>query len=175
MIAPIVVEGSFLFFVLSYSDNLNVVLNPHLKSHQVVGHGNLVWIRNLVETEQTMHDAKTVINMTRYIPGNAKQHQLVEDLKRFLVTRPIDVAYLFVAERYNKETNEGDRSVLVSVDLPGQLLAEQSDEMTNAFEFRPEKYDLDTSYTLSFMQVPDTPAGNAMIESIQPFYIKDEQ
>jgi len=172
VVAPVVVAGSFLFSALSKIDNLNVVLNPHLASHQLVYHGNLVWIRNLVESEQHMHDAKTVVNMTGSLPDNANQKKLIEDLREYLLQTSVETAYFFVAESYNKETNKGERSILIAIDLPDEMSQELSDAMNQAFAFQTEKYGLESCFTLSFMSLPDTPAGRALIESARPFYSK---
>lgn len=173
-VAPVVFHGSVLFPALSRSDNLNVVLNPNSDSYQVIYHGNLVWIKNQVDALQRQPEMKVMSNMSATMPSYANEALLKTDLATYLDQAPeVNAAYLFSVESFDRETNISVRYAMIMIESDHALLPGHIEKLEKAFEFNPEKYGLEKDYSISFMAVPNTEAGSALVNASAPFYKKE--
>lgn len=172
-VVPIILEGTILFPALSQGENLNAVLNPHLNAREIIYHSNLVWIRNQVEALSEYPEAKVMSNMTVFLPDSADQARLIADLSGYLKSvQVVERGYFFVVESYDRETNIAVRNVLVVVDSTNTISQQDIDAMEQAFEFKPEKYQLANDFTLSFMVLPQNDVGEQMTKQ-EAFYHKE--
>jgi len=178
--APIVMNGSVFFPMLLHGGELHTVLNPHLDTREIVYRDNLIWIRNKVNAFKDapegmgLADTNVVINMGVSLPDGGNQELLMTDLHMFLEKTPVQKAYFFVSDGFDKEKNVGMRGVQIFVELAsGDLSEADAASMSERFDFDPIKYGLAKDYTCAFMAVASTDAGQALIAQVSPFYTSD--
>ncbi len=176
VLAPVVLRGAGFFPALSHSQGLHTVLNPHLEAREVIYHDNLVWIRHKVEATQgvpgqDISNMNVIINTGPNLPKGANQDAFLADVTAYLPKTAVNVAYLLVSDGFDKAKNQAFQGAQVMVE---GVEDDALHAMDAAFGFDPEKYDLPKGFTFSFMTVPQTDAGQQLIQQIEPFYNKEK-
>ena len=62
---------------------------------------------------------------------------------------------------------------MVMIESDQALLPGYIENLEKTSEFTPEKYGLEKDYSISFMAVPNTEAGRALVNASEPFYKKE--